>query len=65
MPFWFAAVKNKEISQLIRQAVPEIHEEGNEVRASGARKFDHVIPTLKQLHWLPVAQDGEFYYLVP
>ena len=33
--------------------------------ASGARKFDHVIPTLKQLYWLPVAQHGEFYYLVP
>ena len=32
MPFRFAAVTNKEISQLIKQAVPEIHEEGDEVR---------------------------------
>ena len=32
MPSRFAAVTNKEISQLIKQAVPEIHEEGNEVR---------------------------------
>ena len=28
MPSRFAAVTNKEISQLIKQAVPEIHEEG-------------------------------------
>ena len=32
MPSWFAAVTNKEISQLIKQVVPEIHEEGDEVR---------------------------------
>ena len=32
MPSQFAAVTNKEISQLIKQAVPEIHEKGNEVR---------------------------------
>ena len=32
MPLRFAAVTNKEISQLIKQAVPEIHEEGDEVR---------------------------------
>ena len=32
MPSRFAAVRNKEISQLIKQAVPEIHEEGAEVR---------------------------------
>ena len=31
MPSQFAAVTNKEISQLIKQAVPEIHEEGDEV----------------------------------
>ena len=31
MPSRFAAV-NKEISQLIKQAVPEIHEESDEVR---------------------------------
>ena len=31
MPSQFAAVTNKEISQLIKQAVPEIHE-GYEVR---------------------------------
>ena len=31
MPSWFAAVTNKEISQLIKEAVPEIHEEGDEV----------------------------------
>ena len=28
----FAAVTNKEISQIIKQAVPEIHEEGDEIR---------------------------------
>ena len=32
MPSLFAAVTNKEMSQLIKQAVPEIHEEGDEVR---------------------------------
>ena len=31
MPSWFAAVTNKEISQLIKQAVPKIQEEGDEV----------------------------------
>ena len=28
----FAAVTNKEISQIIKQAVPEIHEEGDKSR---------------------------------
>ena len=32
MPFRFAAVTNKEISQLIKQAVSEIHEESDEAR---------------------------------
>ena len=32
MPSRFAAVTNKEISQLIKQAAPEIHEEGDKVR---------------------------------
>ena len=32
MPSRFAAVTNKEISRLIKQAVPKIHEEGGEVR---------------------------------
>ena len=32
MPSRFASVTIKEISQLIKQAVPEIHEEGDEVR---------------------------------
>ena len=32
MPSRFAAVTNKEISRLIKQAVPEIHEKGDEVR---------------------------------
>ena len=32
MPSLFAAVTNKEISQLIKQAVPEIQEEGDEVQ---------------------------------
>ena len=31
MPSQFAAVTNKEISYLIKQAAPEIHEEGDEV----------------------------------
>ena len=37
MPFRFAAV-NKEISQLIKQAVPEIHEEGDEVGGASFNK---------------------------
>ena len=32
MPSRFAAVTNKDISQLIKRAVPEIHEEGDEGR---------------------------------
>ena len=32
MPSRFAAVTNEEISQLIKRAVPEIHEEGDEIR---------------------------------
>ena len=32
MPSRFAALTNKEISQIIRQDVPEIHEECDEVR---------------------------------
>ena len=32
MPFRFAVVTNKEISQLIKQAVPEIREGGDELR---------------------------------
>ena len=32
MPSRCAAVTNKEISQLIKQAVPEIYEKGDEVR---------------------------------
>ena len=32
MPSLFAAETNKEIWQLIKQTVPEIHEEGYEVR---------------------------------
>ena len=32
MPSRFATITNKEISLLIKQAVPEIHEEGDEVR---------------------------------
>ena len=36
----FAAVTNKEISQLIKQAVPEIHEEGEgEVLTGKALSF--------------------------
>ena len=32
MPSRFAAVTNKEISQLIKQDVPKVHEAGDEVR---------------------------------
>ena len=32
MAFRFAAATNKEISQIIKQAVPEIPEEGDEIR---------------------------------
>ena len=38
MPSQFAAVMNKEISKLIKQAVPEIHEEGDEVRSGSFNK---------------------------
>ena len=31
----FAAVTNKEISQIFEQAVPEIHQEGDEIRFGG------------------------------
>ena len=30
MASWFAALTNKEIAQIIKQAVPEIHEESDE-----------------------------------
>ena len=39
MPSRFAAVTNKEISQLIKQAVSEIHKEGDEVQF-GSCLFD-------------------------
>ena len=40
MPSRFAAVTNKEISQLIKQVVPEIHEEGEgEVLTGKALSF--------------------------
>jgi len=32
MATWFATVTNKEILQLNEEAVPEKHEEGNEIR---------------------------------
>ena len=38
MPSQFAAVTNKEISQLIKQAVPEIREEGDEVQFGSFNK---------------------------
>ena len=34
----FAAVTNKEISQIIKQAVPEIHKEGDEIRFGGSNR---------------------------
>ena len=39
MPSWFAAVTNKEFSQLIKQAVPEINEEGDEVRFGSFNRY--------------------------
>ena len=39
MPSRFAAVTNKEISQLIKEAVPEIHEECDEVSKGKASSF--------------------------
>ena len=33
MPSRFPSVTNKEISQIVKQAVPEIHDEGDEVRS--------------------------------
>ena len=38
MPSWFAAVTNKEISQLVKQAFPKIHEKGDEVRFGSLMK---------------------------
>ena len=34
-----AAIANKEFSQLIKQAVPEIHEEGGEVRFGSFNRY--------------------------
>ena len=39
----FSAVTNNEISQIIKPAVPEIHEEGNEVRFGRFNKESFVI----------------------
>ena len=39
MPSQFAAIANKEFSQLIKQAVPEIHEEGDEVRFGSFNRY--------------------------
>ena len=40
MPSRFAAVTNKEISQLIKQAVPEIHEEGVLATSTSVNSYD-------------------------
>ena len=45
MPSRFAAVTNKEISQLIKQAVPEMHEEGDEVRFGSFNRLSFVLLT--------------------
>ena len=45
MPLRFAAVTNKEISQLNKQAVPEIHEEGDEVRFGSFNRESFVFLT--------------------
>ena len=54
MPSRFAAVTNKEISQLINQAVPEIHK-GDEVRFCRQEKSDDcirlVIARQNCYHW--------------
>ena len=39
MPSLIAAVTNKKFSQLIKQAVPEIHEEGDQVRFDSVNRF--------------------------
>ena len=39
MPSQFAAVTNKEISQLIKQAVTEIHKEGDEVQFRSFNRY--------------------------
>ena len=39
MPSRFAAVTNKEISYIIKQALPEIHKEGDEVEKFYGLKF--------------------------
>jgi len=45
MPSWLAAVTNKEISQLIKEAVPEIHEEGDEIRSGSFNRESFVFLT--------------------
>ena len=39
MPSRFAAVTNKEISQLIKEVVPEIHKEGLNLSIKPVKKF--------------------------
>ena len=41
IPSRSAAVTNKEISQLIKQVVPEIHEEGDKVQGGSAANIHH------------------------
>ena len=45
MPSRFAAIKDKEISQQIKQAVSEIHEEGDEVRIGSFNRESFVFLT--------------------
>ena len=48
MPSRFAALKNKEISQLIKQAVPEIHEEGFEVRFRSCKALSFLLEFIEK-----------------
>ena len=47
MPSGFPAVTNKEISQIIKQAVPEIHKEGDEVRFGSVNRSCFVLVRLE------------------
>ena len=47
MPFRFAAVTNKEVSKLIKPAVPEIHKEGDEVRFGSFNRSCFVLVRLE------------------
>ena len=57
MPSGFPAVTNKEISQITKQAVPEIHKEGDEVPFG---RFNRSCFVLVRLEFIDET-DGNFF----